>query len=355
MTFEHKGVVCAALCFATACGSSDEREPGGAEVPRVTPGDAAPPGEQPIESLDCNDPDVLCYEFGPIEVAPGSEWQGFQAMPVGFADERAIVRIEIEQTGSMSHHFIIAPWSAATPPPLEGPYDLFTNEGLQFVGDALGNIVAGSIYEYVNIDTGSYIGVAVPANGYLINNGHYLNTAAVTAVGHTAVRMKLVPVDQVQFLAIEAQPGVTDFSVPPGTQQTVGTTWEPPSDVAVLLMTSHMHQHGRLFEAWSVIDGVEQKIYSTTEYDAPPLEIWSSQTEPPVVLRAGRGDHLRFACTLDNHDLDVPLVFGPSAYTNEMCILPLYYTDEPDALLALLADGSEESSFGWEYVPYGEQ
>lgn len=306
-------------------------------------------------AIKCGTEGVLCYQFGPIDVPPGGEWQGFQALDVGNTEDRAIVGMEIEQLGTLSHHFIVSLWNESAPPDLGGPYDLLSQQGLAFVNSALGATLVGSVFKYVRIETGKYVGVTLPAHSYLVNNGHYINSGTEVATGQTSVRIRTIPKSEVRFSTINALPGTTAIDVPPGATQTVTATWSPPTDVAVILLTSHMHRHGRLFEAWQTVSGVESEVYSTTSYDSPPLNFYTGTSgHPPIVLRPGQGDHLRFACTHQNNDLSVDLTYGPSALTNEMCVLPLYYLEEPDAFLALVAtaDGGDQG-FTYEVVPNG--
>ena len=120
-------------------------------------------------------------------------------------------------------------------------------------------------------------------------------------------------------------------------------------------MTSHMHRHGRLFEVFQTVSGTETPLYSTRSWESPPLEIFAGTNGvPPIVLRPGSGDHMRFRCTHRNDDLTTDLVYGPSANTNEMCIMPVYYVEHPDDLLALIAgaDGGDQG-FRWTVVPNG--
>ncbi len=332
-----RGVFTLLLATCTGCGSGEEDDPGAR-----------------ADEIRCGDPGVLCYEFGPIDVPPGGEWQGFQAIDAGFTEDRAIVSMEIDQVGAVSHHFTVSLWNDPTPPDLGGPFDLFTAEGLKFVTSALGQTLVGSVFKYVRIDTGDYVGVSVPAEAYIVNSAHYLNAGSEAATGHTIVRIRTVPKGEVRFATTNDLPGTTAIDVAPGATETVEVTWNPPNDVAVLLLTSHMHRHGKLFEAWKTVSGVEEKVYSTTNYDAPPLNFYTGTAgNPPIVLRPALGDHLRFACTHENFDLTTPLTYGPYADTSEMCVLPLYYLNEPDAFLELVASGDGGQGFTYELIPNG--
>lgn len=327
-------------CTVTACSGSPSSSGGGGREGGARPA--------------CGDAGVLCYELGPVDVPPGSEWQGFQAIDVKNDADLAIVAMEIEQLEATSHHFTVALWKGDARPPLGGPYDLTSPEGLGFISSVTDGALIGSVFRYVRIDTGKYVGVTLPAHSVLVNSAHYLNGGTASAKGHTRVLIRTVPRDQVRFATTNELPGTTDINVPPGETKTVGATWVPPSDVAILLLTSHMHRHGKLFEIWQNTGGSEEKIYSTSDYEAPPLSIFTgTQGDPPIVLRRDRGDQMRFACTHRNDDLSVPLTYGPSALTNEMCIMPVYYVTEPDALLGLIANGNGGGGFSWDVVPNG--
>lgn len=325
------GVLCGLL---SACNAAEEKEPATGQSTEI----------------ECGTEGVLCYEFGEVDVPPGGEWQGFQAVDVGNTSEVAIVAMEIEQKGAVSHHFTVSLWNDAAPPQLGGPYDLFKPEGVAFVASALGATLIGSVFRYVRIDTGKYVGVTLPAGSFLVNNAHFVNTSDSPAVGRTSVRIRTVPREEVRFATKNALPGVMTIDVPPTETRTVTGSWIPPGDVAIVLLTSHMHRHGRLFEAWQTVSGVQTKVYSTTSYESPPLNFYSGTSgNPPIVLRPAAGDKMDFACTHENDDLNVSLTYGPYAMTSEMCVLPLYYLDEPDAFLDLLATASPDSGTGFSY------
>jgi hypothetical protein len=114
-----------------------------------------------------------------------------------------------------------------------------------------------------------------------------------------------------------------------------------------------MHRHGIRFEVYHISPTVPEGtlIYENEEWDHPPLLIFSGSPNPdPLVLRAGK-DSLKFRCTYRNDDLDRPITYGPSANTDEMCIMPIYVVDNPDELLSTLAGKNLEGIY-WRVEPY---
>lgn len=332
----HPGLLAAAcvLALATGCGGPNA--------------DAGPPTDP------CADHDggegSYCLSFGPIEVSPGTEWQGYRAVKLPDASHRSIVGLEVEQLGGDSHHFIVGTWTGEAPPITDVTWELLTPNGLVVAGQT--RALVGSIYKHVDIDTGDFVGVELD-NDYLVLNGHYINTGSEPIHGLTRIIVETRPSDEIDYLAYPHLPGTTDIHVPPGEVSSSTATWRPETDVAVLLLTTHMHRHGIGFEIFSVIDGTEEKVFETDDWEAPPPQIFTGPpNHDPLVLRPERGDHLWFKCTWRNHDLDEPLTWGERADTGEMCIMPLYYLPDPDPFLDLLEQGVEGTAFTFDVTPY---
>jgi hypothetical protein len=302
----------------------------------------------PDDPDPCDEPSVYCFTFGPVEVPAGGEWQGYLPVKIEADDDLAIVHMEVSNAGAISHHFIVGLWNDdERDPPAGGPFRLESPEGLRI---ALNNMsLIGSVYKYVRIDTGKHMGVALPANSWLALNAHFINVTDEPVLAETYLVVRTVPQADVRFLAVNHLAGTTNISVPPGQTTTSGGTFSRPYDLAVVLMTSHMHRHGRWFRVWLGRDGDEELIYETDDYDSPPLRIFTGGSdEPPLVLRAESGDYLRYECTFTNDTFDFTIGYGPSADTDEMCTMPVYVVDEPDALVATL-EAEPDSGFLWEY------
>lgn len=304
----------------------------------------------PPEDPFCSQPLHYCFTFTSPEVPPGEEWQGYEAVPLQNAEVLGVVEVEIAQEGIPSHHFIVGRWlEEGNEPPYPGIFPLESLEGLLIVANM--TTLLGSVFRYVSFQTGEYVGIPITTSTWVILNGHYINTGTRAARGITKVRLRTRPARALPFLAVAKLPGTTEIFVPPGSVSTATSIYEPVTDQAVLLMTSHMHRHGIKFEVFHVSPTGETLVYENTEWDHPELKIFSGPPNPdPLVLRQGR-DFLRFRCTYKNDDLDRPLSYGPSANTDEMCIMPIYVIAEPDRLFEELG-GKDLEGISWKVVPY---
>ena len=84
----------------------------------------------------------------------------------------------------------------------------------------------------------------------------------------------------------------------------------------LVLITSHMHRHGELFEIFQLSTGT--LLHRSLAYDDAPITVF----DPPLALDANDG--LVYECTHNNYDLDVPLTFGFTS-EDEMAIIMGYY------------------------------
>jgi hypothetical protein len=303
----------------------------------------------------CDGKTRFCFTYGPFPIPPGGEWQGYQAIPLSNPTSLAVVEIEITQKSAISHHFIVGKWTLDLPPPSPGVFPLETVEGLLLAGYT--HTLLGSVFRYVRFHTGNNIGIRIPENTWIVLNGHYINPTEKETEGYTTVFIHAVKEEEVPFLAHLELPGTVDILVPPGEVRSTTVYWEPPTDSALLLLTSHMHRHGILFQVYheKLRSSLPPSlIYESREYEAPPLLVFSGPpTGPePIVLRKGE-DRLKFICTYHNYDLNKPITYGPSAYTDEMCIMPVYFVPDPDRFLTYFRNTPYEKP-SMTVIPYKE-
>ena len=90
----------------------------------------------------------------------------------------------------------------------------------------------------------------------------------------------------------------------------------PGAELHVMMLTSHMHRHGELFEITQMSN--DNLLHRSLAYDDAPITFYT----PPIVLDATDG--LSFACTHHNYDRDVPIEFGFTS-EDEMCLIVGYY------------------------------
>ena len=159
-------------------------------------------------------------------------------------------------------------------------------------------------------------------------NAHFVNLLGTEAIeGEVYVNFYTIPPEQVEHEAVELFSANTDIFVPPGTtrvakrEETVKEEIErrgygPNTVLNLVMITSHMHRHGELFEIFQMSTG--SLLHRSVAYDDAPIAVFN----PPLVL--DEDDGLTYECTHNNYDRDVPLTFGFTS-EDEMAIIMGYY------------------------------
>jgi hypothetical protein len=158
----------------------------------------------------------------------------------------------------------------------------------------------------------------VPANQGLRLASHYLNATQNDIMATVQLIMRRAAPGTVTNRA-----GIFFFNnvqilIPPGGPTTLSKTCTAPQDMTLLYSTGHMHQHATNLTA--LLNN--QNIYETNMWDSSPFQKYA----PPVQVK--KGDTFTFSCTWQNNT-GVPLTFGESALTNEMCIFDGQYYPNP--------------------------
>ena len=173
-------------------------------------------------------------------------------------------------------------------------------------------------------------GVALQLAGDTIYglNAHFVNLLGTEAIeGEVYVNLYTIPPEQVEHEAVELFSANTDIFVPPGTtrvakrEETVREEierrgYDPNTVLNLVMITSHMHRHGELFEIFQMSTG--SLLHRSVTYDDAPITVF----DPPLVLDANDG--LTYECTHNNYDRNVPLTFGFTS-EDEMAIIMGYY------------------------------
>jgi hypothetical protein len=238
-------------------------------------------------------------------VAPGEEVYRCQNYANPFGADVDVERFESEMTQG-SHHLLFFYQGNAKDAPVE------SCSGLEFHASPYSTQLPSDSVEYP-------AGVAArvkQSDGFRVQS-HYLNTTdqPITALVQVRLRLAAQPVAQQAGVLFMVQP---DFSIPPGTKQTVTRHCKLPMDASVILASGHMHRHGVGFVA--SIAG--QTIHQTDSWSDPP----PTRYTPPISFK--KGDSIDFSCTFQNNE-SVPLTFGESAFTNEMCIANVQFFPLP--------------------------
>lgn len=285
----------------------------------------------------------------PFNIEPGTEREVFYATQI--KDENGqpiegdifINRVEIFYP-SGSHHFIIYrlteeglangvqnigvdPSIGVNP---EDPFRELDPEDPQVLGnfgvDRL--FVVGTQTDDTLFQFPEGVGLRLPGNTVYDLNSHYINLLGKeTLIGETYVNIYTIPEEEVKYEAIEIFVSNRGINVPPGLTRVTKLTWyvedeltarghDQDTELFVFLLTSHMHRHGELFEIFQKSTG--ELLHRSIAYDDAPIDIF----DPVLVL--GPDDGIRFQCTHNNYDKNVPLQFGLTS-EDEMCIIYGYY------------------------------
>ena len=159
-------------------------------------------------------------------------------------------------------------------------------------------------------------------------NAHFVNLLGTeTITGEVYVNLYTIPQEEVKHEAVQLFSANTNIFVPPGATRVATRTetvqkeierrgYDANTVLNLVLITSHMHRHGELFEIFQLSTGT--LLHRSVAYDDAPITVF----DPPLALDANDG--LVYECTHNNYDLDVPLTFGFTS-EDEMAIIMGYY------------------------------
>lgn len=205
---------------------------------------------------------------------------------------------------------------------------------------ALGNLgnhrffVAGTQTEDFSFEFPEGVALRLPGDTMFDLNSHYINLLGTeTLIGEVYINLYTLPPEEVKYEAIEIFVSNTDINVPPGLTRITQMDWyiedelelrgaAPDAVLNIMMLTSHMHRHGELFEINQM--STNELLHRSVAYDDAPITFY----DPPLVLDATDG--LSFQCTHNNYDRDVPIEFGFTS-EDEMCIIIGYYYHATEA------------------------
>lgn len=253
----------------------------------------------------------------PFAVAPQEEREIFSTIALaGIKTDLMVNRIEIVQPEG-SHHFIIYQLDGDEASSLpDGIRDLDNNDPTQSLGIFDRRFIIGGQFPYVEYQFPK--GVALPMSTESIYefNSHFVNTSGVnTLVAEVYVNLHTIPSEEVRYTLKPLFVSHFGFAIPPGQRITSGIDWSINEDINLLLLSSHMHRHGKMFDIFH--NG--QLIYQSIDWTDPKTRLFA----PPLYVKAGEKFH--FECTHLNDDKDFTLRFGFTAENDEMCIMLGFY------------------------------
>lgn len=205
---------------------------------------------------------------------------------------------------------------------------------------ALGNLgnhrffVAGTQTEDFSFEFPEGVALRLPGDTMFDLNSHYINLLGTeTLIGEVYINLYTLPPEEVKYEAIEIFVSNTEINVPPGLTRITQMDWyiedelelrgaAPDAVLNIMMLTSHMHRHGELFEINQM--STNELLHRSVAYDGAPITFY----DPPLMLDATDG--LSFQCTHNNYDRDVPIEFGFTS-EDEMCIIIGYYYQATEA------------------------
>lgn len=176
-----------------------------------------------------------------------------------------------------------------------------------------------------SLPTGYGIFLSSSGDGQWVTNHHYLNlgTDPIEVGGRYTMRVT----DYVDYplARMFAGAGEGSIRVPPQSEGSTTGTLIAPYDVDVVVLGSHMHQHGLAFEMF-FYDGEStepEPFYTSTNWDSPLIVV----LDEPMRLRKGQG--ITYKCTYQNpYDRDLEYLeneFIAGTVGAEMCSVWNYY------------------------------
>jgi hypothetical protein len=220
-----------------------------------------------------------------------------------------------------SHHGIVSlvepssPWNNAP-----AGYQI-KGAGCNLPGSNDNPILVGTQTNVLDYDFPTDVYFPLPAHAKLVFNYHYINTG--TAPIHTNVMLELHHDDvprNIQAAALFYN--WTNFAaIPMGQASSQTKVCTLANAGTVFTLNGHQHKLGTKFEAYTIKGGVENLVYTNTNWDNPLYKVYT----PPIDLAVG--DQLKFTCTWQNTTTrDVS--FGVTT-NDEMCILGGYIYPAP--------------------------
>jgi hypothetical protein len=299
--------------------------------PETKPPETKPPGTTPPAA---EFPDIV-FEMD-THIAPGSESQ--ECLFVQIPGDRGLVAVPSAEShySTGSHHFLAYRTGLTTlPAAYPGVVDCF-----ETLGGAM-SFSTGSYYEAQQPDQRHDLppGVAhifEPGEVVLLQT-HYLNPGIEPKDAKVVLTLHTMDPDDVEneagsilfsnfLLNIPAHAKVT---------QTRTCTVSNSVDMHLSLLWSHMHKQGVRFVATTDDPGVEGTLYESDDWNEPKAREFGN--DPATIVHAGR--HITFSCDFNNTTSSA-LSYGPSAETDEMCILHGMYWPRADRVTEACLLGS---------------
>ena len=223
-------------------------------------------------------------------VAPNFERELFVRKPLNNAEPIYINRIKLKSR-SNSHHMVLYDFRSKNMlPALNEVRDLRNLDNSLNIATVIqmsNHIFLGGGTD-PNSDYTFPEGTAIllPANASIDLNPHYFNKTKDNLFGENYVNLYTVPAAQVKKVVNMIDFNNTSFSLPANQTTVVSKTFTFDSDVAIVSLTSHTHERGKLFQIkikGGTRDG--EIIYEDTDWAHPKVINYAQ----PILLKKGEG------------------------------------------------------------------
>ncbi|MEZ4224562.1 MAG: hypothetical protein R3B13_26665 [Polyangiaceae bacterium] len=304
----------AAMPMLVACGSSDDPAP--------------PSSSRP----------TLDFKFS-ASVQAGDEIQKCQFVQLPKDGDELVVGRIFHKYSPGSHHFLVYRTELTEIP--SGGEQLITCDETDWMSN-----VRGVIYAAQETD-GEFVmpqgvGQKFEPGEVMLVQTHYLNTTPSTLDAQIDLHMELMEPKE-----LEHEAGVLFFynpaiSLGAAASGSAELTCPLPAEVTLGFAASHMHKRGTFFTADSTDKAAAAllgPLYETTEWEEPVPRVFA--LDPAARLAAG--SQIRYRCDFDNAGA-APVVSGPSADTNEMCMFVAMYWPRQDQHTEFCRGGKTTSS-----------
>ena len=243
--------------------------------------------------------DSVTFTMAPFSVPVKGEIYKCQEFANPWGADTEIQAFESHMTAG-SHHLLVFYKSGVT----NGP--LVDCSGLEFAATPYGSQRPDDSVVFPD-----KVAALVPAGQGFRLQVHYLNATTSPISPTVTVTMKKAVAGSVTdhagvFFFLNNNINIDPDNMP----HSLSKTCTFPADVNVLLANSHMHKHATDFLAKTAAGTT---LFATQDWSEPTPATFA----PPLKLTAGT--KVTFTCTWVNNTT-MPLTFGESAETNEMCI-----------------------------------
>jgi hypothetical protein len=275
--------------------------------------------------------DTVSVSIGPISLASGEEKTVCATVRLSNAADIDVVGMTTTLAPG-SHHLILYRSTATTESPALAPCQTFDTV---MQGD-VPLLLAGTLHSQLQLPSG--VAYHLPAGQMVKLEAHYINATQSPIEGRGTVTMTLgsstAATQAADVMLCGSMKQLTTQGIPPLSRSVnldagfyAGGGDVDFSKLKLFGLTSHEHHLGAGVTIGKSAGAADPgtSLFATRSWDNPPLTVFDSAH----LVSFAPGEGLRWQCSYDSLDAQPPpadpTYFGPSALTNEMCFIAVYY------------------------------